>query len=751
MDKELQQLRARNAELEQAVVAFKKTEAAIQESEQKYRTLFESSAEGFLLMQNELVIDCNETACRQFGCSRNEIIGRSPVDFSPPFQPSGVASATLAREKIDATLAGTAQFFVWQHQRKNGELFEAEISLKLILIDGKPIVQAINRDVTQRVLLENRLRTEKEKLQKMIDGLGFLDIGVDIITATYEIAFQNTILDEHWGSVIHEKCYQKYQSRETPCDDCPAMNAIRHNKIFRKEIKGSNGRYYEVMSAPFYNEENEVDRAIEVVIDITERRNQVEKLRKSEERFRAIFDNAPIGIMHVNKSGFPELANRAIESIIGYTGEELSKQPFQITSHPADRDISLKNFQMMFEGKLDHYQMEKRYIHKNGQLLWGNSHAALVRDKEGNPETLIGMIEDITVRKNTEKALLDALDELKILKQRLEEENEYLLEEINLTYNFGEIIGKNKKLKKLLRLIEQVAPSDSTVLILGETGTGKELIARAIHNLSRRKARPLVKVNCAALPATLIESELFGHEKGAFTGATSRKIGKFELADGGTIFLDEIGDLPFDLQAKLLRVLQENELERLGGSTSIKVDVRVLAATNTDLDQLRSNGKFRDDLFFRLNVFPLNCIPLRERKDDIPMLTRYFLDKYNKKNGREINRISEKTARALQEYDWPGNIRELENIIERAVVINSGNELHLGDWFAKSIESSQTKQLQTLDKIQIDYITHVLNQTRGRIDGKDGAARILGLKPPTMRSRMEKLGIKVERKIRDIS
>ena len=353
-------------------------------------------------------------------------------------------------------------------------------------------------------------------------------------------------------------------------------------------------------------------------------------------------------------------------------------------------------------------------------------------------------------RNVAQEALKRTLFDLEKLRKKLEEEKEYLQEEINLTSNFGEILGKSKKLKKELKKVEQVANTDSTVLILGETGTGKELFARAIHQLSNRKQRSLVKVNCAALPTSLIESELFGHEKGTFTGATSLKIGKFELADGGTIFLDEIGDLPLDLQTKLLRVLQENEIDRLGGKKAIKIDVRVIAATNRDLDQLRREGKFRDDLFFRLNIFPIDCPTLRDRKDDISMLAKHFLEKFNKKIGKSICQISTNSMKILQEHDWPGNIRELENVIERAVILGQGKWLHLGAWFIKTVESSKTNQLQTLDISQKNYIIYVLKQTDGKIEGKGGAAAILGLKPSTLRSRMKKLEINIRKNIHEI-
>jgi transcriptional regulator with GAF, ATPase, and Fis domain len=294
----------------------------------------------------------------------------------------------------------------------------------------------------------------------------------------------------------------------------------------------------------------------------------------------------------------------------------------------------------------------------------------------------------------------------------------------------------------LLRNVEQVAPTEATVLIQGETGTGKELLARAVHDRSRRQNRPLVKVNCGSIPAGLVESELFGHEKGAFTGATQRRIGRFELANGGTIFLDEVTELPTDTQVKLLRVLQEGEFERVGSSQTIKVDVRVIAATNRDLREVVKNGTFRSDLFYRLNVFPLAVPSLRERKDDIPLLVNFFLSKFGKKLGKEVRGVSQRSMDSLLGYDWPGNVRELQNIIERAVVLASGPILQVDDSMMRLGEKAQELTLDTLENAERNHILRALDETQWVVHGKKGAAEVLGINPSTLRSRMEKLGIK---------
>jgi formate hydrogenlyase transcriptional activator len=338
---------------------------------------------------------------------------------------------------------------------------------------------------------------------------------------------------------------------------------------------------------------------------------------------------------------------------------------------------------------------------------------------------------------------LRAHEETAALKARFEAEAVYLQEEIKTEHNFEEIIGQSPSLRDVLRKVEQVAPTDATVLIRGETGTGKELLARAVHDRSRRKDRPLVKVNCGSIPSGLVESELFGHERGAFTGATQRRIGRFELANSGTIFLDEFTELPLDTQVKLLRVLQEGEFERVGSSQTIKVDVRVIAATNRDLNEIVKNGSFRADLFYRLNVFPLESPPLRERKGDIPLLVNFFLSRFGKKLGKEVHGVSQKSMQSLVQYSWPGNIRELQNVIERAVVVARSPMVQIDDsMLCSETDSMETSTIDTLENVERSHIVRALTETRWVIHGKKGAAEILGINPSTLRSRIDKLGIK---------
>jgi transcriptional regulator with GAF, ATPase, and Fis domain len=353
----------------------------------------------------------------------------------------------------------------------------------------------------------------------------------------------------------------------------------------------------------------------------------------------------------------------------------------------------------------------------------------------------MGVSIDITERKQMEDQLEERLQEIEKLKERLQEENIYLHEEIKLLGEHTEIVGQSLAMKEVLAQVEQVAQADSTVLILGETGTGKELLARAIHRMSRRKARPLVTVNCASLPPTLIESELFGRERGAYTGALTKMIGRFEIANGSTLFLDEIGEIPLELQSKLLRVLEEGNFERLGSTKTLHVDVRVIAATNRDIDREVQEGRFRKDLYYRLNVFPIAIPPLRERREDIPLMVWTFVKEFQTKMGKEIENIPKKSIDALQSYPWPGNVRELKNVIERAMILSNRETLVVQ---VPRFASSEKKNADSLEDTERKHILAVLERCGWRVGGKGGAAEILGLKRSTLYSKMEKLGIELK-------
>ncbi|HEX7329980.1 MAG TPA: sigma 54-interacting transcriptional regulator, partial [Pyrinomonadaceae bacterium] len=400
--------------------------------------------------------------------------------------------------------------------------------------------------------------------------------------------------------------------------------------------------------------------------DITDRVADERALLESEERFRHLADTAPVMIWIVDADSECTYVNKRFLDFTGRSQEQELGQGWMQGVHPDDYDALREAYRTRFNQRQP-LEMEYRLHRHDGEYRWILDGGVPRFSPDGVFLGYIGSCIDITERKESEVALKTAHAELHQLKNQLEAENIYLQQELQLDQKFGEIVGQSDVIKYVLFKINQVAPTDSTVLITGETGTGKELVARAIHSASNRKDRPLIKVNLGALSPTLIESELFGHEKGAFTGAVGRKQGRFELANGGTLFLDEIGELPPELQVKLLRAIQENEFERLGGNKTIKIDVRLIAATNRNLKFEVEQGTFREDLWYRLNVYPITVPPLRQRKEDIPLLVEHFVSTYTKKSGKKILSVSPRAMQSLQAHAWPGNVRELANVIERAV------------------------------------------------------------------------------------
>ena len=465
-------------------------------------------------------------------------------------------------------------------------------------------------------------------------------------------------------------------------------------------------------------------------------------LRDSEERFRDLFDEAPIAYVHEGLDTKFIRANRAALRSFGIKPEEVAGTYGKsfVVDNPENQRRLKEAFESVGRGT-DTSGVVLELRRRNGKPLWIQWWSK--PDPSGRYTRT--MFVDIT-----EKVLLEQEQ------ARLKEQNRYLREEIKSVHNFEEIVGRSPGLLGVLGNAERVASTDATVLIAGETGTGKELIARVIHSVSRRHDKPLIKLNCAALPTGLVESELFGHEKGAFSGAIARRIGRFELAHGGTIFLDEIGDMPLDVQVKLLRVLQEQEFERVGGNTPIKADVRVIAATNRDLQRAIAQEKFRADLFFRLNVFPIHLPPLRERGDDIPLLVQFFLRKFSARIGKPVEGVSPELMRRFQGYAWPGNVRELENLVERAVILTGGDTLDVdsipsftataGPGVAQLAAAGSGAKLEAVER---EHILATLGEKSWVIEGPNGAARVLGLHPNTLRSRMKKLGI--ARALRDPS
>jgi PAS domain S-box-containing protein len=481
---------------------------------------------------------------------------------------------------------------------------------------------------------------------------------------------------------------------------------------------------------------NRLQLLAQVFANALARKRSEQALSESEARLRMAAAYANAGLWTLSPTTGQIWSTEKTKELFGVPPtEELDVKKFLNSVHPDDRDA----VNGIIENALKSggtTSVEYRIIQPDGQIRWISSRGRLDSGNFGEPGQLMGISIDVTEHRRAQEELQRSYAEVKELKERIQAESDYLQEEIKHIGRYDEIVGQSKALKYVLKKVEQVAHTDSVVLITGETGTGKELIARAIHNLSKRRDRVMVKVDCAALPPTLIESELFGREKGAYTGALSRQIGRFETADGSSLFLDEIGELGVEVQAKLLRIVQDGEFERLGTTKTTQVNVRLIAATHRDLAELVRNGTFREDLFYRLNVFPILVPPLRERLEDIPLLVSAFIREFEKKMGKKIRIVPSKTIDELKRYPWPGNIRELRNVIERAVIVTTGERLNLQ--MPKTLNAASSR---TLQQAEVQHILTTLEKTGWRIKGPNGAAVILGMKPSTLYTMMHRLRI----------
>ena len=460
-----------------------------------------------------------------------------------------------------------------------------------------------------------------------------------------------------------------------------------------------------------------------------ERLRAEEELLARERSYRDLFEEAPIAYIYEDLESRFVRANRAACRLLGIRPEEVTRTYGKELLAPTPENIR------RVEEALEAMKT------KGAEFSWVE--LELRRKDDGRPVWIRWWSRPEPDGRHTRTMAVDITDQVLIAREkaRLEEQNVYLREEIQTVHNYEEIVGSSPALLRALDAVGRVAPTDAAVLITGETGTGKELIARAVHSRSPRRDRPLIKVNCAALPTGLVESELFGHERGAFSGAIARRIGRFELAQGGTIFLDEVGDIPHDVQVKLLRVLQEKEFERVGGNVTLKADVRVISATNRDLQRAVAEGRFRQDLYYRIAVFPLHLPPLRERGADVALLARFIVDRFGARVGKRVRSISERTLARLSAYSWPGNVRELENVLERAVILASGDVLDVPAEMLPAPPAAEPEPPTGLKASERRQILEALAKTHWVIEGVDGAARILDLHPNTLRSRMKKLGI----------
>lgn len=665
----------------------------------------------------------NRAACDRLGYTQQEFLKLSAHEIAPDFTKE-------VREELWHDLR-EKKYLEYETNllTKQGQSFPLFSTLNYIKFKGQEFNCVYSTDYTEQKEAQRKLLLSQFALENAREMILWVD-------ASGHIIFVNKRFCERTG----------FEESETADIDLIALfsglEEYASKEEFWRELQQEKQLESESMLRlkdgtliPVYCSFNYIlfeDQALNCIfmLDWTKKKQRDEEIRLAKETFSI----AAEFVFWLDKAGRVAYTNQAARKALGFSNHEIKGLPFtKLCDDPLvfeeQEEYQQKEiFLRARNGKEVPTELSRNQIELDGEVRW----------------CFIGR--DISERKKRELELIRAKQQVEELSVRLQGENVLLREEINNTYNFNNIITGSPKYKKILKQVAQVADSKATVLILGETGTGKELLARAIHSLSDRDGAPLIKINCAALPPHLIESELFGHEKGAFTGAFQQKKGRFEMANGGTIFLDELGEMPLDVQAKLLRVLQESELERVGGTSTIKVDVRIVGATNRNLQEMVDKGEFREDLYYRLNVFPIINLPLRERQQDIPLLIKHFTRKYSKELGKKIEKVSEADIKLLQNYAFPGNIRELENIIERAVIISDGDTLDLRSSFKRSQSKTVDKPptFLSFEEMQRKHILEALKLTNWRVTGPRGAARLLHLNDRTLASKMRKLGIRRE-------
>lgn len=702
------------------VTERRRAEAALRNSETRYRTLFEKAVAGVgILRLDGVVIDCNDTWAHIFRHrDASECRGRQIMEcYADPAE----------REELlnELKRGGVVTNRELELRTKDGT--PLWVLLNSALLDdgsGEPLIQSTVFDITASRLAENALRKSEEHFRILVeqacdgiflaDGQGrYLDVntaGVEMLGYTREEILQLSIAD-----II--------AAEEVP-RIAPEVARFDGGAIARSEWKfrRKDGSFFpgEVVGRRLPD-----GRLQGVLRDMTERNRAEELIRQSEQRFRVALRGSPIAVFTQDRdlryTWIYNSAHFSKEEVVGKTDDEI------LGRNKANRLRELK-LQVLKTGV---GVREEVVVPHNGTSFAYDMTIEPLLDSGNNIVGITGAAADIA-------RLREMTDRLQEATERLAREKSYLESQIQTELGFEEIIGQSPALREVLKKARIVAPTDSTVLLLGETGTGKELVARSVHALSARSEQNFVKLNCAAVPSGLLESELFGHEKGAFTGAVSKKIGRIELADKGTLFLDEIGELPPELQPKLLRVLQDREFERLGGVQTLRVDVRIISATNRDLRRDVEDKKFREDLFYRLNVFPIELPPLRERRDDIPMLVRHFVAKHAKRMGKQIETIPEEVVEVLRNWSWPGNIRELENLVERMVIMSKGRTLAPPP---AELQDAEGLTEDNLTEMEREHIIRILRETNGVLSGDDGAASRLGIKRTTLQSMMKRLGI----------
>jgi formate hydrogenlyase transcriptional activator len=698
----------------------------LRQAEEKLReTLFELSPIAIYLLDTAgNFLSANRAGEQLLKASAREIVGANIVST---YLPGDLSSGTIPAE----ALADGLSRFERRLLRRDGSSIPVEISLSTMLPEGR---QAVIQELSERqhtiAVLESALEEAKQgedQLQLVLNSIPMM-VWSDNKTGN---DFCNQRVLEYLG-VPGGKAAAFDWKRGLHPDDAERVaerwqSAVASGTLYEveKRLRMADGsyRWFQTRALPFRDPQGEVIRWYGVDTDIEDLKRAEEALAESARQLRQVIDLNPLHMFIWEADASASYGNRASLAYFGPIPPMAPMDFLALVTHPEE----LENLQAGIAEALSTgtpFAMETRMRRYDGEYRWFLYHINPLRDEQGRIVRWCGTRIDIDDRKRGE--------------DRAVRENLVLREEIEQVSMFEEIVGTSPAIQKVLARVTKVATTDATVLITGETGTGKELIARAIHKRSPRAARAFVSVNCAAIPRDLIASELFGHEKGAFTGALQRRLGRFELADGGTLFLDEVGELPAETQVALLRVLQEREFERIGGGRPIRVDVRVVTATNRDLPAAIAAGTFRSDLFYRINVFPIHIPPLRERKADIRLLVEYFIDRFSSKTGKKIRRLDRRSLDRLQNYPWPGNIRELQNIIERSVIICDDEDFFVDESWLSHVPGRLADELETQEK---EIIEAALAQTNGRISGPTGAAARLGMPASTLDSKIKSLKI----------
>jgi len=718
------------------------TEAQLRQEREELRRIVDLIPQQIVVLNPEgKAIYANRVSMEYTGLSLEEV--RADDFRDRVFHPEDIQRL---REQRQNALAGTIPFENEQRGLgKDGKYRWFLIRYNPFLGEDGKVIRwyATATDIEDRKQTQEALRNALDQVQKseaklrqVIDIIPTL-VWCDLADGPNE--FLNKRWHEYTGRSPEESHGWGWQATFHPEDLPPLMEKWRELLVsgepgeIEARLRRHDGvyRWFLIRVEPFRDESGKLVRWYGTSTDIENLKQAEKKLREEERELRRITDAIPEVIVVLDSSGNSVYANQAILDYAGLTSEDLGvRDLWERIVHPDDVERLRGERKTALAAGLP-FEVEQRYRRKDGQYRWFLVRYNPLRNEEGQVIRWYATGMDIDDRVRAE--------------ERTRNENLALREQIDRDSMFEDIVGSSEALRQVLRQVTKVAPSDSTVLILGETGTGKELVARAIHKRSRRAERAFIGVNCAAIPPSLIASELFGHEKGAFTGATQRRMGRFESANGGTIFLDEVGDLPAEIQIALLRVLQEREIERVGSSRPIPVDVRVVAATHRDLNALVGEGKFRQDLLYRLNVVPIQMPSLRERADDIPLLVEYFIDRFGKRVGKKFRTIDKKFLKVFQAYGWPGNVRELQNIIERAVILSDDDTLAVDETWLKREPAQDPVRTRALDialvRQEKEMIEAALAESQGRISGPAGAAAKLGLPARTLDSKIKRLKI----------